>query len=691
MKSTETEVIGKGKLVALEGDTDIISTQLRLLPPSQKILILPSILEDLPKLQENETFNARTFVKQVHEVFTKRTQHAQSFLGSSTDIHPRLVFTHGGCLDARSTCITRIAESSTDGKIDEAEALFNEIVKDGVAGLTRCEAKQERPKTEVQDKLEDDNLEELHHTPEDASTTAMRAAESLDREAASLTTDTPVDDTEDTLCGDTPSVDERGLKAFHYQEGESEDEENVSSETPLMNMTESFEESKINSRRKSKIPVREFIFTTPGGDEIKRTMVVLPQSSSLWDRRNNSGSKIPHLAPFSSASYSSVPTSCERSGSLIDEDFDIQSPGTDTFPSTPVVVYGEACLVDMQSNESDSPPLRKVKSVDRVFPGLLTASRSVSSPKSLRQTASFCHPQPRPMTSDIVSATMSEYFQAVPRTTFVKASETTIRRTPTGSDCTGSSTSSLKAPSLKTLVVDRDASVDVVPEANAENNLVIFEPVLPVVEDLIINFTPMGSNEIFDLVLASCTNGSYPASPKTDAQNNSEAADDHVAAENDCAKRHTYDPYAHYNDAKTQWPLRNDTRHQKATHQELSTPCRTPGFSERVINISPLDSISPVTLQNSLRQRLSVVFPTSDGYSQHLFPVTAEMERLWKPVFKTDESGSIDESSRTVDLIVALGCDLGVKSDFFTQIAGQIEKLGTKKNGMSRSGKIDIK
>lgn len=704
MGSVIAEEPGMGKLVALEGDVDTISTQLRLLPPSQKILVLPSVLENLPRDQDNDAFNARSFVRHVHNAFTDRTEKARSFLGSSTSTQPRLVFTHGGSVSARSTCIARIAESVTDGNISEAQAIFDEIVKDGVAGLMRDEVHEDNSKFETRKDGGDKTQEELEQTVEDPSTTAMKAADSLDRETAGLDTDGHVDDAAETLSGETLEVDD--LTPVEEKRIEGEDDRPTSCVLPTT-PPNSFEDSKLNRPRKSMIPVREFIFTAPQGEEIKRTVVVLPRSSSLWNRRKTAGSaQIPQLTSttISAASSSSEHTPCQIRGTDNDDDFDIHSPGTDTFPSTPVVVYGEACLIEMQSAKSDSPPLRKVKSVDGFFPGLFANPQLLSSPKSVRQSVSFYHPNSRPMTSDGGIETPSSHFRAVPRPTFVKAFETTIRRSPTASDC-ASSSSSLKV--LPRVYVDRGTCAD---EATTETEVkeeevVAFEPVFPVVEDLIINLTPKGSDEIFDTVISSYKDGSYPVFPNLELKDDSiseieiecDESSRPATAETDDVdfdKRQTYDPYAYHPDGKAQWPLKNYPKVITNRARSPPTPSRTPlpnEVAEKMIDFSPLDSSNAVSLQNSLRQILSVIFPATDGYSQHLYPVSPEMERLWKPVFKVDESGLLDENSRTVDQIVALGCESGVKQEFFCQVSGQIERLGAKKNGGSRSGKLDIR
>src|SRR4051794_22458391 len=85
-----------GKMIALEGDTNVISTQLRLLPPSHKILILPNLLELLTPESENDVFDARAFIRDLQAAVTQRTETARSFLQRSTPTQPRLVFAvHG--------------------------------------------------------------------------------------------------------------------------------------------------------------------------------------------------------------------------------------------------------------------------------------------------------------------------------------------------------------------------------------------------------------------------------------------------------------------------------------------------------------------------------------------------------------------------------------------------------------------
>lgn len=122
------------------------------------------------------------------------------------------------------------------------------------------------------------------------------------------------------------------------------------------------------------------------------------------------------------------------------------------------------------------------------------------------------------------------------------------------------------------------------------------------------------------------------------------------------------------------------------------TPPPTRGNIYNFISFSAELSSNAINVQNSFRQLLDVQFPAGeDGYSQFYYQVSPEAERLWKPVFRNDKSTMGGSESRTVDQIIALGREDGVKNDFFVQISGQVERLGSKRDGLSQSGKLDIR
>jgi hypothetical protein len=124
----------------------------------------------------------------------------------------------------------------------------------------------------------------------------------------------------------------------------------------------------------------------------------------------------------------------------------------------------------------------------------------------------------------------------------------------------------------------------------------------------------------------------------------------------------------------------------------MTPPPQNNEIAEKFVSFSPADNFNAISIQNSLRELLGVHFPAGEnGYSQHYYPLTPEAERLWKPVFGNDHSASTGIESSTVDQIIALGCEAGVKNDYFNQISGHIERLGAKRDGKNRSAKVDIR
>ncbi|KAI1043945.1 hypothetical protein LB505_003443 [Fusarium chuoi] len=73
-----------GSVVAFEGHVDTISTQLRLLPTSPHILILPSIQNYISNRDLENRLDVRVYVKKIHEATVARYEAAQAFLHGST-------------------------------------------------------------------------------------------------------------------------------------------------------------------------------------------------------------------------------------------------------------------------------------------------------------------------------------------------------------------------------------------------------------------------------------------------------------------------------------------------------------------------------------------------------------------------------------------------------------------------------
>ena len=99
-----------------------------------------------------------------------------------------------------------------------------------------------------------------------------------------------------------------------------------------------------------------------------------------------------------------------------------------------------------------------------------------------------------------------------------------------------------------------------------------------------------------------------------------------------------------------------------------------------------------VAIQNSLRSVLSIYFPPgTSGYRQFSLSLLPELEGLWEPIFREAEPGSPRANNRRMDQILAVGSQKGVKKTYSSAIVGLLDKLGTKKSGMRRSGRLDFR
>ncbi|MBE3049748.1 hypothetical protein IMZ48_46080, partial [Candidatus Bathyarchaeota archaeon] len=173
-----------GSLVAFEGPADVISTQLRLLPTSPQILILPSVQSYLPSEPTEGAFKPATYLRRVHDAAATRTAVATSFLRDATLESKRLVFLHGGTPSAYALCIDALAEHETRGDRQGAESLFRELISSGLQGLSSRKTRQRNQRGLVLDEFA---LFQAQF--QDPITRAMRAADALDKQTAALQPD----------------------------------------------------------------------------------------------------------------------------------------------------------------------------------------------------------------------------------------------------------------------------------------------------------------------------------------------------------------------------------------------------------------------------------------------------------------------------------------------------------------------
>lgn len=680
----------EGKLVALEGETDTISTQLRLLPPSQKILVLPSLLETVSK-PDKHSFKPRAYVREVHEAYTSRIETAWSFLESSTTAHPRLVLMNGGSIGARTACIASICQNLTNGDVEKAEAILNDIVKDGVAGLLAHEDEEnEYAQSNDANESTAKTVEKADESEEDPTVKAMKAADSLDRETAAL------------------------------QEDEAGD-----SEVTLVTPVES--SSEIKKGAVSEDPEKAIIRATDAvyKDDIRTTEITIPDRKNAMSDGLSTFGGAGSRTPMSVASFLTAPLSQHSHTSAEDEgegyDTDLISPGEDTFsvPPTPRVEYGEACVVDVQATlvKHLAKEVRRTKSMEDLSHGRSKPRVISLPPGKLRHSKSEYHLGERPTSASgrIEDPDAPEFVQ-LPQTTFVRASTTTIRKAQ--SLVYSEPSSSQTTPTMR-IFVDRgaDAWDPDASEEPAPEEAVSYEPVFPALEDLVIHCVNDMPNETLASVFQSYKNVTYPTMPPPSStvsgdecpQTPTNAAESLAEPESretpepervEAITEDEFDPYSsghHYPTIKQSIPRSKFARIERDPSPEPPSPTVTlPApvsiVDEKFCEFPILAPSTVIGIQNSLRAFLGARFPAGDnGYSQYYFATAPEADRLWKPVFRIDQNASIGDEGRTIDQIIALGCEDGVKKEFFSQISGQVERLGTKRDGLSRSGKLDLR
>lgn len=672
-----------GSVIAFEGPETLVSTQLRLLPISPQLLILPS-LQHYMEEDSNTPFDSRSCIKDVHQAALARHEAALQFLNGSSSNNKKLVFLNGGTAAAVSQCISVISERQASGDIILAEAIYKNIAGEGVRGL---DLQGKYANREALDKLNSErDLDEAlwEDDNEDPITKAMRAADALYRETESLQ---PVD------CYIRTRSRSLSLPMFDY----ANDLGQVSpffvfGSSPSEGAPSVFggeDEEEAHTAVAEKDPnggpnLKKF----PGGQRLR---ISVPHRSASSMAEAVHGRNVEHRSTiqlFSSAAGG------------------FMSP-----PITPEgVVYGEARLVQMQASKSQG--LRKIRSLDDME---LTEARrrriSIQMPAAQRASP-IDSPDPKSRHLSIVEDPYSpNNLVHLPLAKFVKARTTTIRKSPTF-------WKALPQPARQTYV-HQGTDVADFGRDNADLDTE-FEPVLPLYEDLVVHFTSFSPDYVLDSVIQSFKNGLYPilgntsesfggtaetdscpSTPRTadlfDLEDSKGDGLSPVAEVPSADEASDYDPYA---------ARASDVRcgHKMALQQSSTPPphaqqppapaqAHEQHVDAKFHEFPTAGRLNAIVTQNELRSVLEQYFPHQEsvGYLQFNSSLLPDMNELWRPIFQGFEAQGSTSAQHTADLILAIGCQKGVKSEFVSALTGQVEKLGTKSNGASRNGRLDIR
>ncbi|RYP05350.1 hypothetical protein DL765_009869 [Monosporascus sp. GIB2] len=103
------------------------------------------------------------------------------------------------------------------------------------------------------------------------------------------------------------------------------------------------------------------------------------------------------------------------------------------------------------------------------------------------------------------------------------------------------------------------------------------------------------------------------------------------------------------------------------------------------------DCRTAVDIQDSLRSLLGTYFASEGaGHHQAAFPFPRGLGDIWQPIFKKTGPDSTGIHNRSVDLILAIGAQEGVDDEFVRALSGSLEKLGTKPDGITQSGRLNL-
>lgn len=663
----DTKMEASGNIVAFEGHPDVVSTQLRLLPTSPQILILPTVQSYIANDNSERAFEVRSYIRKVHDALTKRHEAARCFLQGATPVNKRLAFLNGGTPSAQALCIKAIMKHETGGDRVEAEAVYAQLARDGLAGLEAKSRIHGRVGSVGDEAMFD---EELH----DPITRAMRAADALDRQTANLQSGDMLDLTSSTRPRSL------SLPLYGYSDG-------FGDATPF------------------------FLFGAHIDDDevIEDDPPLAPGAPTFALVDYNQPSKQTPLEPaeLPSVSPSGAVKSHIRSTLGVNHYNEMLSPTIETFNirTDDHAAHGEPIMLNRnQSVSSFKGSLPRIKSLDRIYP-LSAKLRDLCIPEASSEISTDSAAAARRSHSIMVARDPKP--QIIRKLSYIdRRTVASIGRRPTVTvDLPLDKKVNARQSNTGMFYTHLGANISISTEMP-------FQPILPWVEDLLVYFKDETPNALLSLIIKAFKTGNYPIVPNS-TPTSSNATLTTTASFQQPA---TLDQPLYKNSHETSVlsltdddydPFANTQAHQPVGREQVGpvvnvirppTPAQTPppckGKEHKVYEFEIVSGQTAVAIQNSLRSILSVYFPPeAEGYRQFQFSLLPEFDGLWKPVFRESEpKGSQRENSRKVDHILAIGSQQGVDKVYSSKIIKQLETIGTKSSDrQGRSGRLDFR
>ena len=694
---------GRGKIVALEGPSEIVAAQLRLLPVSSQIMILPNLQQYLSGREAPST--TKQLIYRVHMAAQRRHAAATSFLEESTPDKKRVVFLEGGTVSARVLCISTISYNVTDGDLENAEAIYDELTKGGVAGLVGDEeairansmllggGKGEREQKLWGGDLVAGEMEDTY----DPVLRAMRAADVLDQMTEGL--QSPSNDVDLSACwfNNSRTWSRKSLKlppkdfAGHVR-------------SPRLPDVTTEAHHSITHHQRSLLTSFEYLLARRMGrpatlsqDQLETR---IPTSPLSWDDQEGDVSDTTPLG--------------------------ITDPSRATTPD--YVTPSEQLSAEIPAPLAWSKPKERKRSIS--FD--LGSSRSEDHAKP---TAPEAPQRRRPPMLSLITSNQVIRKGSVRSLDNVTVEEVASTKGDSASECIAIPISSLvkalrTSSVLEGLESSRDAKLrdeyidratdttDLDAARTSEAELTRkrpFQEVLPVLEDLVIQLVGDTPDATLERVFQGLRGGAQgknaqclePAATRSCSSNPSTPAN-----------LSTGSGLCRGSDSETTRPLLDDPVAADITYNSVMLHGAQSGFPRGKaghgrLPTPPYDLYSPAqfgpepdqrfqtlsvgrqtetSVQNTLRLILSSYIP-SEVWTQHPSHAsnTSKAGTPWKPVLWKPEAREKLRSCKELDMILAIGADRSVKKSYTSAVVSQIEKLGLDAAGGSRSGRLDLR
>ena len=690
-----------GGIVALDGHEESVTTQLRLLPTSPQIMILPGVQCYMKQDGDASDQDVPAMIRNVQEGLKERNEAARTFLRHSTLENKRLVFLKGSTSSAKALCVRSIMDHHTDGDYHEAEQLLDHVVQEGLLGLEHqwhdwqsrsCRQLKPQESGEVIEKSPVEAAPEADNASDDPITKAMRAADALDRETENLQESNELDLT----TASRPRCN--SLPLYGYTDGFEDAAPFFVFGAQSRSPTETTRKASVDmlcSPISSKFAVTHY--EKPSKGQIAHHISDMVSTGRTGDMPQ----------PPTAAMWSPMTHEYFTPG---DTTFDPRSPDTSIFRDSSVLegtLPGGLC---------PPPTHQRIRSLDRMFPiapkygdvcieELASSPTAVGTPTPRVETFGYKTQSPGSWVAlEDGNDTLHHHEDPIlgAQMISVKPQRATIVFDPVPKE--------KKCRRVRSAYVDKGTDADILVTSKPT-----FEPVFAVEEDLIIYIMDEATNILLDRSFKTFRDGLYPITASSNALQSDAGPEVSSTVKADATlvvheleasiniasppmEAKEYDPFA-YN--HTLQPVSRPASNVRVSIERPPTPDMTPPSSttpsiaekqEKFRELSVSSSLTAVTVQNSLRALLNGYFPLeAHGYRQFQFSLLPELDGLWEPVFRQAEPGSPRKDNRRVDQILAIGSQTDVKRDYSMAIVGQLERIGNKSSGLSRSGRLDFR